>query len=180
MSFRPGNSVLLDKNIARRVYENRVRLAQGDPPTLHQAEAANVYSHLRALNQRLHITQETYNVLQLRPPIYAARILAQTRALKKGRYLRRWARRLRDFVFSREDAVVLAYGSFGLDIDLQRLGVDTIITSDLKLVTNFKTRYIEIQKRFDQMVMNLPEPYHSLSLPVVLTPAIVLSESSKI
>lgn len=179
MNFRPGNSVLLDKNIVRRVYENRARLAQGDPPTLHQAEAANIYSHLRALNQRLYITQETRNVLRLRPPIYAARILIQAKALIKGRYLRRWARRLRDFTFSREDAVILAYGSFGLDLDLQIIGVHTIITSDKKLVTNFTTRYAEILKRFDLMVKDLPEPFHELALPVVVTPATALSKLSK-
>jgi hypothetical protein len=171
--------VLLDKNIVRRVYENRARLAQGDPPTLHQAEAANAYAHLRALNQRLYITRETRNVLLLRPPIYATRILTQTTALIKGRYLRRWARRLRDFTFSREDAVILAYGSFGLDLDIQSIGVDAIITSDLRLVTNFTTRYAEILKRFNQMVKDLPEPFDELALPAVVTPAIALSKLSK-
>jgi hypothetical protein len=38
--------------------------------------------------------------------------LADTRALKKARYLRRWVR-LTDFAFSSEDAVVLAYGDNG-------------------------------------------------------------------
>jgi hypothetical protein len=151
-------------------------LAEGAPPTLLQAEAATAYSRLRELKLKLYITQETKNVLQLRPPIFAARILSQTQALKKGRYLRRWARRLRDFVFTREDAVVLAYASFGVDLDSQSVGVDAIITGDLGLATNFNTRYAEIKEHFDAMTPNLSEPYRSLSLPKIVTPAIVLSD----
>ncbi len=120
MSFQPA-SVLLDKNVIRRVYEFRVRVAQGRPPTFSQAEAASAYARLRALQQQLYLTLESANVLQLRPPRYAARLLAQTLVLRKGRYLRRWARRLRGFVFSREDAVVLTYGGLTEVLALTRL-----------------------------------------------------------
>jgi len=175
LSFRP-RTILLDKSVVRRVYENRMRLAEGNTPTLLQAEAANAYSRLRVLKLQPYITQETEHVLQLRPLIYAARILSQTKALRKGRYLRRWARRLRGFVFTREDAVILAYASFGVDLDSRNVGVDVIITGDLGLATNFNTRYAEIKERFDMMTPNLPESYRSLLLPEIVTPAIVLSE----
>ena len=105
MSFQSG-SILLDKGVVRRVYEARVRLALGQPPTLHQAEAANVWSRLRAFNIPLYITEQTEHVLRRRSPLFAMTLLAQTRALKKGRYLRRWARRLRDVGFSPEDATM--------------------------------------------------------------------------
>ena len=169
-------TVLLDKGVVRRVYENRARLAEGATPTFLQTEAANAYARLRALQHQLYLTQETANVLRLRPPLYAARLLAQTQALRKGRYLRRWARRLRDYVFTREDAIILAYASFGVDLAAQRLGVDAIVTGDLRMVTNFNTRYAEIKERFDRLTVSLPEPYHSLALPEIATPAIVLSE----
>ena len=76
----------------RRVYEARVRLALGQPLTLQQAEAANVWSRLRALSIPLYITAQTEHILQRRPVLFATALLAQTRAMKKGRYLRRWAR----------------------------------------------------------------------------------------
>lgn len=75
-----------------------------------------------------------------------------------------------------EDAIILAYGSFGVDLASQSLGVDVIVTGDLHLATNFNTRYPEIKERFDRMIVNLPEAYRSLSLPEIATPAIVLSE----
>jgi hypothetical protein len=98
LSFQSG-SVLLDKGVVRRVYEARIRRALGQPPTLNQAEAANVWSRLRVLDIPLYITEQTEHVLQRRSALFATALLAQTRTLKKGRYLRRWARRLRDLGF---------------------------------------------------------------------------------
>ncbi len=175
LSFQ-SESILLDKGVVRRVYEARVRLALGQPPTLPQAEAANVWARLRASNIPLYITEQTDHVLQRRSPLFAVALLAQARALKKGRYLRRWARRLRDEKFSPEDAIVIAYGSFGLDMDSQRIGVETVITNDLKLKTNFTARLVEIQERFEHMVMQLPEPYHELTLPKVVATTEVLAD----
>ena len=172
----PSASVLLDKNVVRRVYENRVRLIEGEMPTVLQSEAANTYSRLRQQGYQLCLTTETYNVLQLRPPIYTAQILAQTQALKKGRYLRRWARRLRSFVFSREDAVILAYCSFAIDLKSGKLGVEYVVTGELGMVTNFQTHFAAIKQRFDQMVVNLPAPYQQATLPQVITPHTILTQ----
>ena len=165
----PPGSALLDKGIVRRVYEARVRMALGHPPTLLQAEAANAYARLRGLDVRLYITLQTAHILHGRPAVFAAAVLNQTHTLQKARYLRRWARRLRAFGFSPEDAIVIAYGSFGVDMHIQQVGVEAVITNDLKLAANFGTRYQEINARFAQMVLNLPEPYRTLMLPQVLT-----------
>ena len=107
MSFQP-RTVLFDKGVVRRVYEARVRFALRQPPTLQQAEAANVWARLRSLLIPLYITEQTVHILQRRSPLFAAELLTQTQALKKGRYLRRWARRLRAEGVSSEDAIVNA------------------------------------------------------------------------
>jgi hypothetical protein len=134
-----------------------------------QAEAANAYARLRGLNIRLYITLQTAHILQGQPAVFASALLNQTHTLQKARYLRRWARRLRTFVFSPEDAIVLAYGSFSIDMHIQQVGVEAVITNDLKLAAHFRMRYKEINTRFAQMVLNLPEPYRTLMLPKVLT-----------
>jgi len=41
--------------------------------------------------------------------------LKRVKVLYPGRYFKRWARRLRDRTFTREDAKVLALGTFGTD-----------------------------------------------------------------
>lgn len=171
--------VLLDKGIVRRFYEAQVRRGRGILPTSHQMDAVQVFVQLLASDHQLFITAESFNVLQLRQPKYASGILDNTKILRKGRYLRRWARRLRDYVFTREDAVILAYASFGVDPDSRGLGAGAIVTGDLKMVTNFNTQQAEIKERFDRMAENLPEPYRSASLPEVVTPAIALSEWQK-
>ncbi len=175
LSFQPGN-VLLDKGVVRRVYEARVRLALGQPPTPFQAEAANVWARLRALNTQLYITEQTEHILQRRSPLFATALLAQTRALKKGRYLRRWARRLREMGFSPEDAIVIAYGSFGLDLQSQRIGVEAVVTNDLKLRAHFHVRLPAIRDHFAQMIVQLSEPYRGLTLPRVVATAEVLTD----
>lgn len=170
------NSFLFDKGVIRRVYERRVRLALGESPTLLQVEAANAYARVAALTNRLYITEQTSNILIRRTPTFAASILTDTRPLKKGRYLRRWARRLREFTFSPEDAIVLAYGSFGIDEGHESVGVDTIITADTKLAAHYAARYTEIEGRFEEMVVNLPERYPELTLPLVVTTATILAK----
>jgi hypothetical protein len=76
--------------------------------------------------------------------------------------------------FAPEDAIVIAYGSFGLDLHSQRVGVETVVTNDLKLRTNFTARFTAVKDSFESMVMQLPEPYRALTLPKVVATAEVL------
>jgi hypothetical protein len=174
MTFR-SSSVLLDKNVIRRVYERRVRLALGQVPTLLQAEAANAYDRLCALTNRLYITEQTANVLQRRPTVFASAFLADTRTLTKARYLRRWARRLRELSFSPEDAIIVAYASFGVDLSVQAIGAQIVVTGDLKLVAHFNVKQEEIRGRFEDMISSLPLPYRMLTLPTIMTPTDILT-----
>jgi hypothetical protein len=57
-------------------------------------EAVQVFARLLLDDYRLYLTEESVHVLQLRRPQYANAILKDTEALRKGRYLRRWARRV--------------------------------------------------------------------------------------
>jgi len=113
------------------------------------------------------LPNQTANILERRTQIFAEPLLAETRPLRKARYLRRWARRLTDFAFSREDAIVLAYGSFGLDVESKTVGVDVIITTDIRLAEHYERRYSEIKNRFEDMIVNLPAAYAVLRLPQV-------------
>lgn len=171
----PPGSVLFDKGVIRRVYEGRVRLAAGATPTLLQVEAAGAYARAASLAGSLWITEQTANVLRLRPSVFALSILSDCGTFRKGRYLRRWARRLCDFGFSPEDAVVLAYGSFGVSADGAQVGADTVVTADLKLALRYENSFAEIERRFGDMVSALPGVYATLTLPRVLTTADVLT-----
>lgn len=157
------------------MYERRVRLALGKPPTVLQVEAANSYAYVATIANHRYITEQTSNILKRRMQIFAAPILAETHPLTKARYLRRWARRLTEFAFSSEDAIILAYGSFGLDVESRTVGVEAIITTDIRLADRYNQRHPEIKNRFNDMITNLPEAYRQLELPQVLTTATVLT-----
>jgi len=161
--------------VIRRVYERRVRLALGKPPTVLQVEAANSFAYVSIIASRLYITEQTLNILKRRTQIFTAPILADTKPQKKARYLRRWARRLTEFAFSSEDAIIVAYGTFGLDVESQTLGVDAIITTDIRLAAHYERRHAEIKIRFEDMIVNLPEAYARVTLPQVVTAATVLT-----
>jgi hypothetical protein len=92
--------------------------------------------------------------------------LGGAQPLQKGAYLRRWARRLRNFSFSAEDAIIVAYGSFGTDPDRGSVGVDLIVTTDKKLATRYGEGYVDVEKRFNNMIWNLPPPYSAAKLPL--------------
>lgn len=126
---------------------------------------------------QLYITTECANILQRRQPQYAKTILIRAETLRKGRYLRRWARRLRSFGFSREDAVVVAYASFGLDSLSRIASSEALITNDLRLANNFKAQKANIEDRFKRMTSKLLDPYSSLKLPEVMTTADALAST---
>jgi hypothetical protein len=165
------------QGVIRRVYERRVRVALGVPPTPTQVEAANVYAQLCAPPRRLYSTAQTAHILHRRPPLIAAPLLVETQPLQKGRYLRRWARRLRELTFAPEDAIVVAYDSFGLDLRIPSIGVEAIVIADQRLTTHFRARHEEIAPRFRDIIVQLPAPYAALTLPAVMTTASILAHA---
>jgi hypothetical protein len=154
-----------------------MRFALGMPPTPAQVEAANVYAQLCIPPRRLYMTEQTAHILHRRPPLFAAPFLTDTYPLQKGRYLRRWARRLRALMFAPEDAIVVAYGSFGIDARVPSVGVEAIVTNDVRLATNFHTHQAEIACRFYDMIAQLPAPYAALTLPTVVTTSSILAQT---
>ena len=57
-----------------------------------------------------------------------------------GRYFKRWARRLRECGFNREDAKVLGLATYGTDAAGRILGVETIVTFDRSLINNYEAQ----------------------------------------
>jgi hypothetical protein len=164
-----SSRILLDKGVVRRVYEFQVRFANNAQPIQHQIDAVRLFNHLQAVAAQIYITRESANVLRLRQPRYAKAILDNTVTLRKGRYLRRWSRRLRSLAFSREDACMVAYASFGLDAHSQIPNIEALVTNDFRLVNNFTAQRPKIKERFERMIVHLPDPYLKAKLPAVLT-----------
>jgi len=128
-----------------------------------------VYQALRQAGLLTYVTPETVNSARRRDPLIAASLLTPLTALTPGRYLRRWARRLHDFGFSREDSVILAYGSFGMDTRRQTFGAEVIMTTDQPLIRRFHEQHDSIARRFQRMICQLTLPYCLAQLPTLMS-----------
>jgi len=147
-----------------------VRLVAGRPPTDDQLHAISVYQALLTTGSKVCVTPEAANSARRRDERIAAVLLHPLVILTPGRYLRRWARRLREHGITREDAVMLAYASFGLDSAARELGAEVLVTRDRRLITKYRGLEEALSARFRRMVSHLKPPYRHSSLPQVLSP----------
>lgn len=121
------------------------------------------------------ITEQLFHILSQPRAFHVAQVLLpQLHVLKAGRYLRRWARRLREEEFSREDAVIVSYASFGIDEQRRELGVEAVLTTDYALKARYERSFPHLSQRFHRMTCQLKPPYRDATLPTVLTPEEIL------
>ena len=86
------------------------------------------------------------------------------------RYFKRWARRLRDYGFTREDTGVLAIATFGTTSAADMLGMHVIATFDQPMINQWEARQTEIATRLRDMLRNLRKPYYYAPKPLVQRP----------
>jgi hypothetical protein len=126
------------------------------------------------MDGRLFISQEAFNLLKAHSyelaPGESLMFLRRIEILYPARYFKRWARRLRQRTFTREDAKVLALGSFGTDADGKTLGVDIIVTLDQAMFRKWRDDAALIADHLLAMVIGLQAPYALARLPRVQLP----------
>ncbi len=167
-------SHLLDKSIARRMIEALHHL---DVLSFEEELALDVWRQLETQKTRLFVPVAVINVLQrFAYAVEVRTFLAAVEPLESGRYLRRWAHRLREHGFTREDALILALATYGTDSAGAILGVDVLITLDRPFLNNFQAHQARLQTRLLAMTRQLLMPYHRATLPLVLHPEQILHE----
>jgi glutamate-1-semialdehyde aminotransferase len=70
---------------------------------------------------------------------------------------------------SREDAVILAYGTFSTTSSQTFLGVDTIATTDQKLTLEIKAQREKLESKLNAIIQNLSSPWNRGKLPEIIT-----------
>jgi predicted nucleic acid-binding protein len=170
---------LLDKSVVRRTIEGLARLHRVQPLYPDQATCltllyAGVQDRFTAYitPQSLHIMERLSARDEVRDFLDAVEVIQVTR------YTRRWARRLREYGFTREDAAILGLATFGTDLAGSILGVDAVITLDLPFINNFHTRKATLNHRLRAMTQQLPVPFRHASLPALWQPTKALAELS--
>lgn len=166
---------LLDKVTARRVLEGLLKLAEVRELTEEELFALDLYDRAHTEGIRLFIVPPTESVLQRLEslPRYTAIVhllLNRTEVAQPARYFKRWARRLRSFGFTREDAAVLALATFGTTREADILGMHFVATFDQAMIHQWAAQRATIRARLAAMQQNLPAPYRYASLPQVERP----------
>ena len=83
----------------------------------------------------------------------------------------RWARRLQETGFTREDAKVLALGTFGTDAEGAVLGAQVVVTYDRPMMMRkWALERSELQERLARMTEAMDDPFGRARLPDVLRP----------
>lgn len=95
--------------------------------------------------------------------------------MRGGRYFKRWARRLREHGFTREDAKVVGLGTFGTDDTGNILGASVVVTLDQPLINNYEAHFDRLQERLRAMTVNLSKPFSGATLPNLVQPARALA-----
>ncbi len=109
---------LLDKVTARLTVQGLLKLDENKELIPEEECAIDLFRQAASPKIRLFIVSATANMLQhlIKLPRYAPVIhlfLSRVEVAKTTRYYTRWARRLRGYAFTREDAAVIALATFG-------------------------------------------------------------------
>ncbi|MBN1874969.1 MAG: hypothetical protein JXA33_12120 [Anaerolineae bacterium] len=166
---------LLDKVVARYILTGLLKSAKGEDITEEELFSLDLFARAPVGSLDLFIVLPSAQVLRrlLILPRYTAIVQyfqARVEIAFPTRYYKRWARRLRECNFSREDAAVLALATFGTDESGAILGMHFVATYDRPLQNNCYIQRDVIQNRLATMQRDIPAPYCETGLPQVLQP----------
>lgn len=166
--------LLLDKNVARKSVSGLDKMTEALPLSEAESIALSILEQATKGRIRLFIAPESLHILlSLKRTLALHSIrsfLDQVEVLYPGRYFKRWARRLRQMNFTREDAKVLSLATFGTDEAGEMLGVSAVATFDQRLVSNYAHELAVIRGQFEAMVVGLEPPFCYARLPEVMLP----------
>lgn len=163
----------------RETLRGVVRTEAGLPLPPRQQTAYTAIQVLRAEEIRLYVTPQLLHILQRPANIsIASALLPDLHLLTAGRYLRRWARRLREEGVSHEDALIVSSpplerglgGFLRVDQQTETFGTDAVLTTDVALKVHYETNLDQLTARFQRMTSQLKAPYRNACLPTLLSP----------
>ena len=168
MMLSPMPTYLLDKNVVRRVIGG---LIHHDRLTDEEATAIALWRALRESRTRMFISAERANIMGRFSTWREIRLFLDTvETMYASKYFKRWARRLREYSFTREDAKALGLATYGTDAAGEILGVEVIVTFDRPLINNYEAHRPAPERRLQAMTAQLSLPFQNTGLPEVMHP----------
>jgi hypothetical protein len=152
--------------------------------TAEEMTALGLYGQADNRRLRLFMAPPTHHILErLALSAQYAPLIALFRARAEvampTRYFKRWSRRLRDQGFTREDAAVLALGTFGTSRAADVLGMHFVATLDQSMINHWQTRQQIIQEQLAAMQCQLHLPYRDVFLPQVRRPESIIQDTPR-
>ena len=174
---------LLDKVTVRYLLQGLRKLGEQQTPTFDESLTLNFFAMNAQSDLQFYMASPTANVLQglQQTPRYAELIrfiLQRIHIVQPARYHKRWARRLRQFGFTREDAAMLALATFGLDTTRILCNMDYVITFDQPMINHWTTQQASIRSKLSAMQDDVSPPYRLATLPRVIRPDAIASHKS--
>lgn len=167
---------LLDKDVVRRTVTGMVKVQVGKRLTQEEDDALALLWEARQGSLYPFIAPEAFNLLRrFTGQTEVDLFLEMIEVMQASRYFKRWARRLRGYGFTREDAKVLSLGTFGTRKAGDILGADAIITLDQSFINNYQAQLDALQERLRAMTVNLLPPFCNAMLPVLMQPTEALA-----
>jgi hypothetical protein len=110
---------LLDKVTARRILEGLLKLVEARELTEEELFTLDLYKRAEAEGLRLFITPPTDSILKRLETLQRYSTIIHTfrdhaEVVYPSQYFKRWARRLQDYGFTREDAAILPWAPSAL------------------------------------------------------------------
>jgi len=159
---------LLDKNVVRRIVEG---LTHPDELADEEVTAIALWRALRQSKSRMFVSAETANIMGRFSTWREIRLFLDTvEIMNAGKYFKRWARRLREYGFTQEDAKVLGLATYGTDAAGEILGVGVMVTFDRSLINNYEVQRAALERHLQAMTAQLSLPFRDVGLPEVMHP----------
>ncbi|MFN8488075.1 MAG: hypothetical protein U0350_10810 [Caldilineaceae bacterium] len=170
---------MLDKVTVRYAVRGLLKLSLGQTINTDEEAALRVFSLGNQQDVGLFIAPATANVLQqfaqtARYTHLIQLFLKQVEIAHPTRYYKRWARRLRAFGFTREDAAILALATFSSDTLDKTLGMDYVVTFDQPMINHWCEQQSSIQAKLAAMCVDIPAPYSKVRTPQVVAPQAII------
>lgn len=166
---------LLDKVVARYTLSGLLKLTEGISINREELFSLDLFARASSPTLSLFIAPPSARVLQrlVELPRYATivrRFQERVEVAFPTHYYKRWARRLRSHGFSREDAEILALGTFSTNETATIVGMHFVATYDQPLLNNWAAQKDIIQTHLSAMQQDIPLPYCKTFLPKILFP----------
>jgi len=165
---------LLDKNVVRYALTG-LHYRRTRPLSRLEIDALSFWRAAKMQDVSIFISAASFEILQPMKYREVQFFLNSVDVLFPTHYHTRWTRRIRETTgLTREDAAMIALGSFGSNAPGNILGTHALLTYDQRMINGYLDHFSVLKRRLQAMTAQLPSPFHQTTLPHLAKPDEIL------